>query len=464
MNSRKFLILFLLFPFLTVAQVTRITGSAPGAEGKIIRIMAPRDLITMEETTLAEGRVDSAGKFNMTANLKTVQFGSLNIDFHRAEVYFEPGKLYFFKCAPMNYNATEEVNPLIQSESIQIDGMGSDKDDVNFYINQFNILYNNFLLKNFNALYHDRNRSKIDDFHDEVVTTFMETKNFYFGIYIRYKIAGLEQLAQSGGKPALAKRYFMDSPIIYENTEYMDFFNQFFTKYLTAGPSVFKLVDYQKIINGPDNYLALMRTLGKDTVLKKPQLRELVLLKGLMEMLQMEGYNKDNILALLDKISKESKFEEHKIIAEDIIINFNKLRKGTPAPAFTLMDRDRKMVSLKDLAGKPVLLNFWTTYCQGCLSEMDKLRPVSEKYKDKLNIVSISVDNNYDKMLFFITMKKDFTWTFLHIGDQLQLLKDYEVSTYPLYVLIDGHGKIFKYPADMPGEGLEAELDALVNP
>jgi thiol-disulfide isomerase/thioredoxin len=120
-------------------------------------------------------------------------------------------------------------------------------------------------------------------------------------------------------------------------------------------------------------------------------------------------------------------------------------------------------VSLQDFKGKPVLLNFWTTYCQGCLTEMDLLKPIYDKFKDKIFFVSISADNQFEKMVYFVSMKKDFTWIFLHIGDQMQLLKDYDVRTYPLFVLIDEQGKIVKYPADLPGNGLEATLDKMVS-
>jgi peroxiredoxin len=207
----------------------------------------------------------------------------------------------------------------------------------------------------------------------------------------------------------------------------------------------------------------MMKALAQDSILKKPQLRELVMLKNLMEMFNMPGYNQESILSLLETISKESKFDGNKVVAEDMIKFLTHLRAGTPAPVFTLQDRYRKEESLQNLKGKPVLLNFWTTYCQGCLTEMDLLKPLYEKYKDKLNVVSISVDNSFEKMLYFITLKKDFTWTFLHIGDQLQLLKDYDVRTYPLFVLIDEQGKIVKYPADLPSNGLEATLDKMLS-
>jgi len=463
MNKIKFFLFLLIIPISGFSQTTIISGIAPGAEGRLIRLIVPGDLITFVEKDLSQANIDTAGKFTFSVELKTPVYAGLTIDFHRTDLYLEPGKTYSLRFAPMNYKVTTEVNPLIQSQNIQILKLSSDADDVNFFIQQFNILYNNFLLQNFNALYRDRNKAVLDTFRSTIVTSFRNTKNFYFGTYIRYKLAGLEQLAQVGGTPQIAKKYFMDSPILYENTEYMDFFNQFFSKYLTVTSKATRLTDFQKMIITAGSYPSMMKALAQDTVLRKPQLRELVMLKNLMEMFNMPGYNQESILSLLETISKETKYDANKVIAEDMIKFLTHLRIGTPAPEFTLQDRYREKLSLKDLKGKPVVLNFWTTYCQGCLTEMDLLKPICDKYKDRISFVSISADNQFEKMVYFVSMKKDFTWIFLHIGDQMQLLKDYDVRTYPLFVLIDEQGKIVKYPADLPGNGLEATLDKMVS-
>lgn len=463
MNNIKIFLLLLIIPASAFSQLTKISGIAPGAEGRIIRLVAPGDLITFVDKNISQADVDSAGKFTFSVELKTPLYVGFTIDFHRVDLYLEPGKTYIIKFVPMNYKITTEVNPLIQSQNIQIEKLSGDFDELNFLIQQFNVLYNNFLLKNFNALYRDRNKAKLDTFHTEIVTSFKDTKNFYFASYIRYKMAGLEQLAQVSGQPQIAKKYFMDSPVLYENTEYMDFFNQFFSKYLTVTSKATRFTDFPKMISTIGSYQNMMKTLAQDSVLKKPQLRELVMLKNLMEMFNMPGYNQESILSLLETISKETKFDGNKGIAEDMIEFLTHLRAGTPAPVFTLRDRYRENVSLKDFKGKIVLLNFWTTYCQGCLTEMDLLKPIYDKYKDKISFVSISADYQFEKMVYFVSMKKDFTWIFLHIGDQMQLLKDYDVRTYPLYVIIDEQGNINKYPADLPSSGLEATLDKLVS-
>jgi thiol-disulfide isomerase/thioredoxin len=266
------------------------------------------------------------------------------------------------------------------------------------------------------------------------------------------------------GKSPMVKKYFSDSPILYDNVEYMDFFREFFSKYITATSRPLKFLNYSGMLSGPGSYAALMKALEADTLLRKPQLRELVLLRNLMEMYDDPLYKQERIQSTLAVIAKDSKFAEHRLIAEDLMQYLTRLRHGSAAPGFTLQDRNRKNVSLSDLKGKPVLLGFWTTYCQACLSEMELLKPMYDKYHDRMAFVSISADKEFLKMFFFLNLKKNFIWTFLHIGSEIGLLRDYDVRTFPLFVLVDSQGRIVNYPADLPDSGLESSIEKLLNP
>jgi len=320
------------------------------------------------------------------------------------------------------------------------------------------------VLENFNYLYRDKDKARLDTFRVRVARKFPDVRNAYFSDYLKYKLASLEQVANVMGKSPMVKKYFSDSPILYDNVEYMDFFNEFFSKYITTTSRPLKFLNYSGMLNGPNSYPALMKALEADTLLQKPQLRELVLLRNLMEMYDDPLYKQEGIRNTIAAVAKDSKFAGNRVIAEDLAKFLTRLRHGSPAPGFTLRDRNRKQVSLDDLKGKPALIGFWTTYCQPCLSEMESLKPLYDKYHDRMTFVSISADKEIVKMIFFLNLKKDFTWTFLHLGEEIQLLRDYDVRSFPLFVLIDSQGRIVKCPADLPSAGLETSLEKLLNP
>ena len=68
-----------------------------------------------------------------------------------------------------------------------------------------------------------------------------------------------------------------------------------------------------------------------------------------------------------------------------------------PAGDFQLRALDGKTVRLSDFRGKIVLVNFWTTWCTACLSEIPSLIALHEKNKDKLAILGVCLDGVPDE-------------------------------------------------------------------
>jgi len=64
-----------------------------------------------------------------------------------------------------------------------------------------------------------------------------------------------------------------------------------------------------------------------------------------------------------------------------------------PAPDFTLSTPSGASLSLAELRGKVVLLNFWATWCVPCRKEMPAIEALYQRYKDRgLEVVAISLD------------------------------------------------------------------------
>ena len=67
-----------------------------------------------------------------------------------------------------------------------------------------------------------------------------------------------------------------------------------------------------------------------------------------------------------------------------------------PAPDFTVKDNDRA-VTLSQLRGKIVVLNFWATWCPPCIEEMPSLVQLQKKLQDKnVTVLAVSVDDDPD--------------------------------------------------------------------
>src|SRR5206468_617317 len=71
-------------------------------------------------------------------------------------------------------------------------------------------------------------------------------------------------------------------------------------------------------------------------------------------------------------------------------------RIGSAAPDFTVKDAERT-VSLHDLKGKVVVLNFWATWCPPCVEEMPSLVKMQQQLKDRgVEVLAVSIDADAD--------------------------------------------------------------------
>ena len=118
---------------------------------------------------------------------------------------------------------------------------------------------------------------------------------------------------------------------------------------------------------------------------------------------------------------------------------------GLPmAPDFTLQDMNGKNVSLKDFKGKNVLLIFTTTWCPYCKKEVPELKEMYSKYKGKLEILAIDMNESKTKVESYIK-KYQVTYTTL-LDTEATVARNYGIRGVPTKVLVGPDGKLFCYP------------------
>ncbi len=454
-------VIFCLFFFRSVATETTIEGHLSGGENLEIRLVTYADQITYAEQILDRTEIDSSGSFSLSADLKKTVIAFLDIEFFSSVIYLIPGEHYVLEWDSVSIS--DQFRPFYNKEQLPFRIISGDSLNLNSLISDFNYSYNYFILSHFEEIYKRHKKSLINDFSNQTARKYDSVTNDYFRNYITYKIASVDLAASSVAKQILFKKYVQNKPVLYENIEYMNFFNQFFLHYLTSGTRSIKRADLEAAINEDADFSALMDTLGKDTLLMNEVIRELVMLKGLRELYGNPDFVSKNILHILDQVEKTSKFPEHRIIAADIKEILTKLAKGTMAPDFTLLSLSGDTVTLSQLRGKPVYLSFMTTWSYACLAEFDLMDKLYTEYKGKIVFLTVSLDKDINTIIRY-KKEKGFDWTFLYNGTSYDLLKTYQVSTFPVFVLIGANGKILQYPAYKPSERIEDSFNSLLNP
>jgi cytochrome c biogenesis protein CcmG/thiol:disulfide interchange protein DsbE len=115
-------------------------------------------------------------------------------------------------------------------------------------------------------------------------------------------------------------------------------------------------------------------------------------------------------------------------------------RIGSNAPDFTVQDSQNK-VTLSQLRGQVVVLNFWATWCAPCVEEMPSLVDMQRRLKDKgVTVVAISVDVDGNAYRQFV---KNHNVNLLTVRDPDQKSNSmYGTSKFPETYIIDRNGVI----------------------
>lgn len=115
-------------------------------------------------------------------------------------------------------------------------------------------------------------------------------------------------------------------------------------------------------------------------------------------------------------------------------------RIGTPAPDFTVKDADRQ-VTLSQLRGQVVVLNFWATWCPPCVEETPSLLQMQQKLRDKgVVVLAVSVDADESAYRRFL---KDHNVNLLTVRDVGQKSNNlYGTIRFPETYIIDRKGVV----------------------
>jgi len=74
-------------------------------------------------------------------------------------------------------------------------------------------------------------------------------------------------------------------------------------------------------------------------------------------------------------------------------------RMGGPAPSLVGVDHEGKKVSLSDLRGKVVLVNFWASWCSTCKAEKPSLERLQSEMPDDFVVLAMASDTGWDPIV-----------------------------------------------------------------
>jgi thiol-disulfide isomerase/thioredoxin len=138
------------------------------------------------------------------------------------------------------------------------------------------------------------------------------------------------------------------------------------------------------------------------------------------------------------------------------------VRNPDPAPEFNLAGLDGKPVTLADTKGKVVLVNFWATWCGPCRAEIPDLVELQNKYKDRLQILGLVVDDEDQAAIKKFVAKFRINYPVAIATDALRL--EYGgIPALPTSFVLDSEGRVVQKHEGLRDPGLyETEVRSLL--
>ncbi|MEM8856974.1 MAG: TlpA disulfide reductase family protein [Chloroflexota bacterium] len=123
------------------------------------------------------------------------------------------------------------------------------------------------------------------------------------------------------------------------------------------------------------------------------------------------------------------------------------VQAGQAAPDFTLITAEGEQITLSELRGRPVIINFWATWCAPCRFEMPELQETFEDYAGN-DLELLAINREEDKAQidqFFVELSADegieFTFPAL-LDSQAKVAESYGVFNMPTTFFVDAEGTV----------------------
>lgn len=175
----------------------------------------------------------------------------------------------------------------------------------------------------------------------------------------------------------------------------------------------------------------------------------------------MTNQTLDEVQAFYDNLTDRVKKSAPGLALKQKMEDMQQVNIGGMAPNFELTTPDGKKLSLYDLRGHIVLLDFWASWCGPCLAEVPNLKAIYEKYHGKgLEILGVSLDEKEAAWKGAIE-RKGLTWQHVSSlkGWKCPVAQRFKVTGIPRMYIIDAEGKIIAQ--DLRGEKLAEKMDEL---
>ncbi len=138
-----------------------------------------------------------------------------------------------------------------------------------------------------------------------------------------------------------------------------------------------------------------------------------------------------NLTSIDPLIEEDTSVEETPTLSDDL------------AADFFIYNEDDELVHLSDYFGKPIVLNFWATWCGPCRSEMPYLEQAYQDYGEEIQFMLVDITDGRDTKEIVQAFLEDNAFSFPVFYDtELDAVRTYGVYSIPMTVFIQSDGAV----------------------
>lgn len=136
------------------------------------------------------------------------------------------------------------------------------------------------------------------------------------------------------------------------------------------------------------------------------------------------------------------------------------------APDFTVLDWDGNAVQLSEFEGKPVVLNFWASWCSPCKSEMPDFDAAYKKYGEEIHFLMVNCTGGRETVESAKAFIEESGYSFpVYFDTTYEAASLYGASSIPLTYFIDAGGNLVTYGMGaLSAELLQTGIDLIYTP
>lgn len=406
-------------------------------------------MLSCEVTKIAETKSDHEGVFKLEATINEIGIAQIAVNLERVDFLLKPNATYDLEILipeqEIESSYFERQNPTLKMNNADDQGLY-----YQYYASE--TIINDFILEHFNQIYRGRQLSLLDTLDVRIEKEVGDIKSDFVRDYVRYRKASIQMAVNNDNAKKVVNQYYDKNEILYSQPAYMELFREIFTDYLLSRqfePSEFMQMYY----SGYDAFLSYLK--NKDAFLAENQeLTELILSWNLKRMYYEYPDERKITLNYFDVLKERSDNQKNKKIIDDILKQIHRLSFDSEAPDFSLRDRNGNVIKLSDYQDDMLILQFVNHTSHMIDYHFDRLNELSYQWQDSVRIITIATKDSFEdfKQMFD---NKSITWSLLDLDDDILLLEEYQIRTFPDYIILRKGGKIGMAPAPAPDQYLD---------